>query len=705
MKKVSFVLYFPYQWFIYKNIYNKIPAGQREVIIDMNANSGLQDNKVKESIISLLERENVFFRVLERMDYFRSDYFQEFFSDVEVLVSCWENGCVSHEFTKHIKKVNTTYGIGKELTMLRPTRSIYDVILAYGKRDQKYFELLTKTISVGNPRLDDYYRGKFDISLQEKLSAYFDDTKKKTILYVPTHGDLGSFHEMFPVLKKLSKKYNIVFKPHYHTLTDERDLVEKYRQIEQLLVIDDTWDTIETMALSDIVISDNSSSIFDAMQVDKPIIVCDFLNKHFLDVTHKNILLRGVKVTGALTFSDSFEQEIKNKDLVATIKRPNDLESLLENLEEVDKKYGKFRKEIAEKNFEYRDGTSGQRAADIIMQVYTEERKHVPGILHHAYLAFNNRVYRSIIESAEKKKLSDSYEKKCLVWIYCDSFSKQNEILGTLHLALSQKEVGRVCVSGIEKGMVKTLSENEFSDKICYFENQADGLRYVYSQLSLFDNLLFVKPNTFLSELHSILNFKISCNRDILFFSENVNFNQENPMSDLFYLLKYEILGFRSLAKNVLISVSLDQILVLEKSAVLADSKKLLEHSAPLSHSLSFEGIVSFFLKIDSLKTDERYGRPINDFVLMPNFFLNIFETPSVDIYKKLVNKGLNLYFLGVPPKKWPDNKIRKFLIEFLMGNFQYYGILKLVFIKKMSIKKFVLFSRVTEFLNSIKKG
>ena len=310
MKKIAFIVYYPYQWFIYKNIYKALPQEKRMVVVDLGAQPELQNLGVKSSITKLLDKEGVAYSIIEKSDYRKPFFFKSFFSNIEVIVSCWEIGCVGVNDAKDIKKICTTYGIAKELTLLRPSRSIYDIILAYGDRDQNYFSLLTKSLAIGNPRLDNYYTNQIDINKKIK----FKDPSKKKILYVPTHGDIGSSEVMFETLKSLTAEYNIIFKPHYYSLREEVDIVNKYRSLNSIQVLDDSWDVIELMTEVDIIVSDNSSAIFDAMQVNKPIIVCDFLELDFIDIIHKNLRLVKRGVVGATTYSGSLEQEIKNKD-------------------------------------------------------------------------------------------------------------------------------------------------------------------------------------------------------------------------------------------------------------------------------------------------------------------------------------------------------------------------------------------------------
>ena len=107
------------------------------------------------------------------------------------------------------------------------------------------------------------------------------DPTKKTLLYAPTFypSSIECFSRRFA---KEFSDYNIIVKPHFFTQTKD-----KYKKQRKLL---DTWaqsnnvyiaktsefNLIPFMAISDVMISDASSAIFEFVALNKPVVWCDF---------------------------------------------------------------------------------------------------------------------------------------------------------------------------------------------------------------------------------------------------------------------------------------------------------------------------------------------------------------------------------------------------------------------------------------------
>lgn len=395
-KTVSFVVHYPYQWFIYRPIWRHIDWADCEVIVDLRPVAVPQAVTVRADIERMLLDEGVSYRILEPVDYFDQKKLTEFFADVEVLVSCWERGCMSIPETAHIKKVNTTYGIAKELTLVRPSRSICDLILAYGPRDQAYFALLTRSVAVGNPRFDDFYNGTHQIP----SSCMHLDRTKPVLLYAPGHGDLGSLAKLFEVFRdEIVKHFTVLLKPHYFTLRDEADLVGTYATLPNVTVINDATDLIGVIAAADVVLTDTSSLIFDALQAHKPLVVTDFLSTEYLNVYHKVLRVHPRGLSGASTYGDSLEQVCKREGKLRTITSPEELLPTLQNYETWHATLRPVQETLVRELFAFTDGTSGRRAAEEIRALFLNARDHRPGILAHAYLAYKNRFSQLFLSS------------------------------------------------------------------------------------------------------------------------------------------------------------------------------------------------------------------------------------------------------------------------------------------------------------------
>nr|WP_232843653.1 CDP-glycerol glycerophosphotransferase family protein [Secundilactobacillus angelensis] len=150
-----------------------------------------------------------------------------------------------------------------------------DFLTVNGKYDEQIFsEVFPRTkhmIRGGLPRNFRLYNSSVDDKQKLKDEMHLN-LNKKVILYAPTFRDNPS--EMEKVLKVLNKlnqngildKYNFLFRGHYffdenEHLADKVINVTKYKSIEELYIV------------SDILISDYSSVIFDYSILMKPIIL------------------------------------------------------------------------------------------------------------------------------------------------------------------------------------------------------------------------------------------------------------------------------------------------------------------------------------------------------------------------------------------------------------------------------------------------
>ena len=359
--KIGFVIYYPFQYYVYKNVFKHL-ADHAEFIIDMGAHLPVvQPPELLERIVALLNKNNAPYKILRYEDYSKDAFLKKFYAPYEVLVSVWEKGCMRHRYNEERKKVRMAYGSGKELTMLRPSGGIYDLTLAYGERDSKSFSLYSKTVIVGNPKFDDWFSGNFEKQLLRDIENKIDRSKK-TVLYLPTHSDLCSIPELLPELNKISSDYNIIIKLHYFNIVDTPEIVNEFKKGKFILYGDET-DLLPLLYVADMVLSDNSSAIFDAMLADKPVLATDFFSKEYLDIEHKEpkIFRRGVNM--ALTYSGSIEQQVKKDGLILTIKFPEELKNGIERALLDETFFKNARKKICKELFAFQDGQSGERAA------------------------------------------------------------------------------------------------------------------------------------------------------------------------------------------------------------------------------------------------------------------------------------------------------------------------------------------------------
>ncbi len=146
-----------------------------------------------------------------------------------------------------------------------------------------------KLIHVGNLRFDDYVNGKIS---RERVIANLgiEDATRKTVLYAPTwswgNGTLKKYG--FKFCEELSAEYNVVVRPHAY---DRRNVPALVRQVRRAGLKNVYFsqpsdlrrhDTMDDFLVSDILISDTSSIVYEYLITRKPVISIrtDFSNQH-----------------------------------------------------------------------------------------------------------------------------------------------------------------------------------------------------------------------------------------------------------------------------------------------------------------------------------------------------------------------------------------------------------------------------------------
>lgn len=147
----------------------------------------------------------------------------------------------------------------------------------------------TKIVSCGYPRNQYLLEYKRDMNEIESIKQLLNLNKeKKTILYTPTWRDNNDEEFLLEFPEEIKSKYNIIYK--YH----EEDHSNKHKNY-----IDTAqFETQQLILVSDIIISDYSSIIFDALTIDKKVYlytpdykVYDYnrgLYKHIYELVNEN---------------------------------------------------------------------------------------------------------------------------------------------------------------------------------------------------------------------------------------------------------------------------------------------------------------------------------------------------------------------------------------------------------------------------------
>lgn len=380
--RIGFVIFYPFQFYVFKNVYKHLSEDAEFIIDTGRFFPNKQPADILGQIVSLLGSRGVNFRILSHEDYFNRRYLEDFFSKYGLLVSLWWAGCIRLPCNLHRRKAHMNYGAGKELAMFNTRKRLWDLYLCLGPYIYKTARLLTYAKIVGYPKFDDWFNKEFDFNFMEEVRRKLDATRK-TILYLPTHSDLSSIRELKYGLAKLSNTYNVIVKLHYYTPWEDPELVKSLSCLRVFLFKDEV-DLLPLMKIADVVVSDNSSAIFDAILADKPVVVADFTSEKYLDDGHRKIKRHNQRFPeGALTYSGSIEQVVKRDGLVTTVKKPDEMGGAIKRALADDQFFKEARSQLRNKLFSFNDGRCGERTALLLTDLlYRKELPKKPLLYH-----------------------------------------------------------------------------------------------------------------------------------------------------------------------------------------------------------------------------------------------------------------------------------------------------------------------------------
>jgi len=167
------------------------------------------------------------------------------------------------------KVIAVQYSMAKERHQYGPWHFMTDGRLAYGPYSNDILNFYGNSFSVGNPRFDVLFNGQADPEIQAKIAETLSPDKK-TVLYVPTYGKLSSFESFSSSIPELSERFNLIISGHHNTLLREK---ERSKVIEELGLANSADITPYYYDAADLVVSDYSGAIFDALLVQRPVVL------------------------------------------------------------------------------------------------------------------------------------------------------------------------------------------------------------------------------------------------------------------------------------------------------------------------------------------------------------------------------------------------------------------------------------------------
>jgi len=371
---IAFVIRYPFHFFLYQRIAHFL-AGEVEFVLDTQeiARAPLR-GRLSETFRSFLERSAVPYRI-----YNRTTAPVDFFNRYDVLVANTFSDTLALEANQRRKKVRLMYGYAKELWNFGVWSRHFDLTFTFGEYAERMLEPLSRCVSVGVPQFDAWFADKRPRRRYDREILPGIDTAKQTLLYLPTHGDLASLPHVAAELTEAAQYFNVIVKPHSLTLAWEPEFLAPYRDRPGVMLLDDFLDTAEVLRYADVVLSDNSGAIFDALLVDVPIVILDFWQQPYFAESHRVLeKLDATRWRIPLTHAGSIEQRVKSDpdlSIGEIVTKPSDIAGALERVFITHRQRSKTREQLRIRLFKYRDGRSSERVATALRALQGEPRR------------------------------------------------------------------------------------------------------------------------------------------------------------------------------------------------------------------------------------------------------------------------------------------------------------------------------------------
>ncbi|SFB47796.1 CDP-Glycerol:Poly(glycerophosphate) glycerophosphotransferase [Cohnella sp. OV330] len=224
-----------------------------------------------------------------------------------------------------ILRIRVLYGYAKDAWNYAEWNRGFDLILAYGPYSQRRLETYAPTLSVGHPRLKTKNRDESVHDIQGRsLRAWKNGIPERaTVLYCPTWGDLTSYDWFKTALQQLLGKYNVMIKLH-HGISLSKDFSADDVDRERVFICDESVDLFDLFPVSDLVISDYSGAIFDAMLTEKRMVLINSIDEQVTDTGVLNIRKMS-NIASLPEGSAAVSLDIRMRGVLASANSPSEL--------------------------------------------------------------------------------------------------------------------------------------------------------------------------------------------------------------------------------------------------------------------------------------------------------------------------------------------------------------------------------------------
>jgi len=222
-------------------------------------------------------------------------------------------------------------------------RDYFDLYLTQGEYFTNRFNQLRdkhrnfEVVESGWCKLDNLYQDD-ENKLKDRLLKKYNS--KKIILYAPTFSpSLTSGEELLKSIDKISKEKDILLLIKFHDKMD-KDIIKKYQKLSDV-VIWEAKDITPLLKISNIMISDTSSVVYEFILLDKPVITLNSTSSNINWVDCKTSMELEDELFNIINENDKFRD--KRLDIIKAYHPYNDGKSssrMIDAVENYIKRFG-----------------------------------------------------------------------------------------------------------------------------------------------------------------------------------------------------------------------------------------------------------------------------------------------------------------------------------------------------------------------------
>ena len=408
--KIAFVVWTPFHYFVYRDIARHLPYSDF-VVCPTWYRSPTEASAHLAHTTNFLEQRGVRHRQLAEL--YEDATVRAFFAPYDVIVAThpWpplESHFTNTDWFLKKKTVRALYGTMKGLATFAPWTARFDVALAWGEYSQSFLSSLTHAYTVGDYKFDAWFNGTID-ARERSVIANLLNSRRKTVLYMPTHGGLSSLGTYADAVNGLADRYNVLIKFHHHSELTERETVARVRSRADAHthIFGEETDPLVLLSHTDMVISDSSSAAGETLLTGLPLVFLENRNPEQIRRHRAGTEFNGYWYSGGLVHEEGVIKELKAilDTEKAVVRSPDELsETVTRVLEEWEASPAWIR--LRDRLFAFQDGKSGERAAGVIMDLARRKDKPAPPLLGaaaRAYLTSLSRNYGMEIERLRKR--------------------------------------------------------------------------------------------------------------------------------------------------------------------------------------------------------------------------------------------------------------------------------------------------------------